>query len=38
MAQSLADQGAGESGVAGLETRQLIQPRIQRAALLQNPG
>src|SRR6185436_3198697 len=38
MAQALADQGASETGVAGLQPREMVQPGIQRAALLQDAG
>ena len=36
MAQRLADQGAGEAGIADFQARQLVELRVQRAALLQH--
>ena len=36
VAQGLADQGTGETGIAGFKPGKLFQLRIQRTALLQN--
>jgi hypothetical protein len=38
MAQGLADQGAGETGVARRQPGKLIKARIEWAALLQDAG